>query len=61
MQELLCYSVKDAATQLSVGKTKMFDLIGRGVVKSIKIDGKRLIPDSALKELVAKKLAEEAA
>ena len=61
MQEQICYSVKDAAAQLSMGRTKMFDLIGRGVVQSIKIDGKRLVPEASLRELVAKKLAEEAA
>ena len=60
MQERMCYSVKDAAAQLSMSRAKMFDLIGRGVVQSLKIDGKRLVPDSALRELIAQKIAEQA-
>ncbi len=59
MQEQMCYSVKDAAAQLSMSRTKMFELIGRGDVQSLKIDGKRLVPDSALRTLIAKKLAEQ--
>ena len=58
MQQI-CYSLKDAAAQLSMSRTKMFELIGRGDVQSLKIDGKRLVPDSALRELIAKKLAEQ--
>ena len=58
MQNQLCYSVKDAAAKLSISRTKMFDLIGRGDVQSLKIDGKRLVPYSALNDLVERKLAE---
>ena len=58
MPEQMCYSVKDAAALLSMSRTKMFELIGRGDVQSLKIDGKRLVPDSALRALIAKKLAE---
>ena len=60
MQNQLCYSVKDAAAKLSISRTKMFDLIGRGDVQSLKIDGKRLVPYSALNDLVERKLAEQA-
>ena len=61
MQTQMCYSVKDAAAQLSISRTKMFDLIGRGVVQSLKLDGKRLVPDSALRALIAEKIAEQEA
>jgi hypothetical protein len=61
MQERMCYSVKDAAAQLSMSRAKMFQLISRGVVQSLKIDGKRLVPDSALRELIAQKIAEQEA
>ena len=60
MQNQLCYSVKDAAATLSMSRTKMFELIKRGEVQSLKIDGKRLVPCSALSDLVARKLAEQA-
>ena len=60
MQNQLCYSVKDAAAKLSISRTKMFDLIGRDDVQSLKIDGKRLVPYSALNDLVERKLAEQA-
>ena len=59
MQERICYSVKDAATQLSLSRTKLFELIGRGELLSFKLDGKRLVPGAALEDLVARKLAEQ--
>ena len=61
MQTRLCYSVSDAATQLSLSRTKLFELIGRGEIQSFKLDGKRLIPEAALDDLVARKLAEQEA
>ena len=60
MPNQLCYSVKDAAATLSMSRTKMIELIKRGEVQSLKIDGKRLVPYSALSDLVARKLAEQA-
>ena len=59
MRDKLCYSVRDAASQLSLSRTKMFELIGRGELQSFKLDGKRLVPGAALEDLVARKLAEQ--
>ncbi len=61
MQARLCYSVKDAATQLSLSRTKLFELIGRGELQSFKLDGKRLVPVAALHDLVQRKLGEQEA
>ena len=61
MQARLCYSVKDAATQLSLSRTKLFELIGRGELRSFKLDGKRLVPVAALHDLVQRKLGEQEA
>ena len=60
MQERLCYSVSDAAVRLSSSRSKLFELIKKGELRSIKLDGKRLIPEAALQDLV-EKLSEEAA
>ena len=51
-------TVKEAAQRLRIGNTKVFDLIGRGELRSMKLDGKRLVPESAIAELIARKLAE---
>lgn len=59
MRDKLCYSVRDAASQLSLSRTKMFELIARGELQSFKLDGKRLVPGAALEDLVARKLAEQ--
>ena len=58
--ERLCYSVSDAAVRLSSSRLKLWKLIKKGELRSIKLDGKRLIPEAALKELV-EKLSEKAA
>ena len=59
MRDKLCYSVRDAASQLSLSRTKLFELIGRGELQSFKLDGKRLVPVAALEDLVARKIAEQ--
>ena len=61
MEARLCYSVSDAAAQLSLSRTKMFELISRGELRSFKLDGKRLVPEAALHDLVQRKLAEQEA
>jgi len=39
----------------------LFELIGRGELKSFKLDGKRLVPEAALHDLVQRKLGEQEA
>src|ERR1051325_6537516 len=47
----LLVSPVEAARRLGIGRTQMFDLIGRGEVKSVKIGKLRRIPVAALTDL----------
>ena len=50
-----------AFTALGVGKTKGWELIARGDLKSLKIDGVTLVTTESVKALVQRKLEAEAA
>jgi len=45
---------EDAAILLGLGRTKVYELIRSGALRSVKIGGLRRIPASALTEFVAK-------
>jgi excisionase family DNA binding protein len=45
---------EDAATLLGLGRTKVYELMRSGALRSVKIGGLRRIPASALTEFVAK-------
>lgn len=49
-------TVKDVAKRLAVGRTTVYELIGRGGLKTIKIGRARRIPESALEEWIAERL-----
>ncbi len=46
-------TAEEAAEALGVGRCKVFDLIRRGALRSVKLDGYRRIPRAALEEFVA--------
>ena len=48
----LLLSVEEAAAQLSIGRSRMFDLIRRGEVLSVKVGGSRRIPYDSLRAYV---------
>jgi excisionase family DNA binding protein len=50
----LAYSVDDACTTLSIGRTLLFDLIRRGELTSVKIGRRRLVPVASLEAYVAR-------
>jgi excisionase family DNA binding protein len=50
-------SVKDAEEILSLGHTKVCELIADGDLKSIKIGRRRLIPQVAIEEFICERLA----
>ena len=54
MMEQLFYRPKDAAVVLGMGRTAVFRLIKTGELRSIKHEGYRLIPASALQEFARK-------
>ncbi|HVB28015.1 MAG TPA: helix-turn-helix domain-containing protein [Mycobacteriales bacterium] len=51
--ERLLLSPTEAAETLGIGRWKLYDLMRRGLLRSIKIGGCRRIPTSALSEFVA--------
>jgi len=52
--ERLFYRPKDAAVMLGMSRTAVFRLIKTGELRSIKHEGYRLIPASALKQFARK-------
>jgi len=52
---------EDAAALLGLGRTKVYELMRSGALRSVKIGGLRRIPATALVEFVARLEAEEAA
>ena len=52
MQPLLV-SVETAATVLGVRRSKLYELIAMGSLKSVKVGARRLISSDALREFVA--------
>ena len=56
----LLLSVEEGAAQLRIGRSRMFDLIRRGEVLSVKVGGSRRIPYDSLRAYVDKLVAEQA-
>ncbi|GAA1986626.1 hypothetical protein GCM10009754_75740 [Amycolatopsis minnesotensis] len=54
----LLLRVEDAATLLTIGRTRVYDLVRSGDLKSVKIFGARRIPRSAVEDYIAKLLKE---
>ena len=53
MTDQLLYRVEDAAKVLSLGRSKTFELIASGRLKSVQIGRSRRVPRSALEEFAA--------
>ena len=51
--ERLAHSVEAAAKRLSCGRTTVFELIRDGRLKAVRLNGRTLIPEEALRELLA--------
>ena len=51
------YRVEEVAQLLGVGRTRIFDLIKLGELRSVKIGGSRRVPAAALDEYIARLLA----
>lgn len=50
--EKLLLTPEDAADLLSIGRSKLYELIGDGRLASVRIDASRRVPMSALLEFV---------
>lgn len=56
----LLLTVREAADMLGISRSKAYELLGRGELRSVYIDGCRRVPVHALEEYVAKLLEEVA-
>ena len=56
----LLLTVPDAAAVLSISRSKLYELLAAGLVRSVRIDGSRRIPFQALEAYVASLIAQEA-
>jgi excisionase family DNA binding protein len=50
--ERLLYKIRDAAVLLSLGESKVWELVARGDIESVKIDGARRIPRGAIEAYI---------
>jgi excisionase family DNA binding protein len=50
--------VADVMERLQLGKSKVFELLARGELESIKIDGARRVPEEAVDDFIARRRAE---
>jgi excisionase family DNA binding protein len=57
----LLLTVPEAAEALAISRSKLYELLAVGVIASVRIDGSRRIPLSALESYVARLLANETA
>ena len=53
-------SIKEAATELGIGRTKTYELIGNGDLETVKIDKRHLVIHTSIGRLVDR-LAQQAA
>ena len=57
----LLMTVPETAEALAISRSKLHELIASGAIASIRIDGSRRIPLTALEEYVSRLLAERTA
>jgi excisionase family DNA binding protein len=57
----LLLTVPEAAEALAISRSKLYELLATGAVASIRVDGSRRVPLTALEEYVSKLLAERKA
>ncbi|MFY0610771.1 MAG: helix-turn-helix domain-containing protein [Hyphomicrobiaceae bacterium] len=49
----MAYRIADASRVCGLGRTKIYELIGNGQLKAIRVGGRRLIPADSLRALLA--------
>lgn len=56
----LTYPLSKAGARLGVGRTKIYELVNAGALRTIDLGGKRVIADSELQRFIAEKIVEGA-
>jgi excisionase family DNA binding protein len=56
----LLLTVPDAAAALSISRSKLYELLAAGLVRSVRIDGSRRVPLRALEAYVESLISQEA-
>ena len=56
----LLLTVPEAAAALAISRSKLYELLAAGLVRSVRIDGSRRVPVEALETYVAGLLDQEA-
>jgi excisionase family DNA binding protein len=46
------HSIKDAAFALSLSRSKLYELMQSGALKTVKVDGRRLVPAASIAAFV---------
>ncbi len=59
MSEQLLFTPAQAAQALQVSRTRLYELLNAGRLRSIKIGASRRIPRAALEEYISKLLSEQ--
>jgi excisionase family DNA binding protein len=54
-------TVPEAAAALAISRSKLYELLAAGLIRSVRIDGSRRVPVEALEAYVARLLDREAA
>jgi excisionase family DNA binding protein len=54
-------TVPEAAEALAISRSKLYELMATGAIASIRIDGSRRIPLTALEDYISRLLAEKTA
>lgn len=57
----LLLTVPEAAAALAISRSKLYELIASGLIRSVRIDGSRRVPVEELEAFVASLIVEEAA
>ena len=55
----LLLTVPEAAKALAISRSKLYELLAAGLVRSVRIDGSRRVPVEALETYVARLLDQE--
>lgn len=56
----MAYTIPDACAQIGVGRSKLYELIGAGEIRTFKVGTRTLVPASELVAFIERKLKEVA-